>query len=98
MVSEQLDAVRSRHDIIVDGPFASNELFLALLAALQPGQRVLASDLRDGTAAGAACLALMRDGALPHVSLNVTGVAPADIPGLHDYRAGWRSNAYANTN
>ncbi len=97
MVSEQLDAVSSKHDIIVDGPFAQNEVFLRVLAALQPGQRVLASDLRDGTAAGAACLALMPDGRLPRVALKVTAVTAAEIEGLEAYRELWRTRAYANT-
>ncbi len=96
MVSEQLDAVSSRHDVIVDGPFAKNAVFLAVLAALQPGQRVLASDLRDGTAAGAAFLAMMVDGRLPQVALKVTAVTAAEIDGLLAYRDVWRKRAYAN--
>jgi sugar (pentulose or hexulose) kinase len=54
MVSESLDAIGSKHDIIVDGPFSKNAVFIQILARLRSGQRVLASDLRDGTTAGAA--------------------------------------------
>ena len=65
MVSEQLDAIASKDDIIVDGPFSQNTVLLAVLAQLRPGQKVMASDLRDGTTAGAAALALIDGGRLP---------------------------------
>ncbi len=94
MVSEQLDAVGSRHDIIVDGPFAKNAAFLAVLAALREGQSLMASDLRNGTTAGAACLALMPEGKLPHVELKLLKVQVAEaIDGLAAYRGTWRSRA-----
>ena len=93
MVSEQLNAVGSRHDIIVDGPFARNAVFLGLLAALRERQNVRASNLRDGTTAGAACLALMPMGRLPHVKLDLSGAAPASIGGLAAYRSVWRKRA-----
>lgn len=93
MVSEQLDAVGSRHDIIVDGPFAKNAVFLALLAALREGQKIMASALRDGTTAGAACLALMPGGKLPHVELKLLPVPAAAIGGLAAYRRTWRQRA-----
>ena len=93
MVSEQLDAVGSRHDIIVDGPFAKNAVFLGLLAALRSGQTVMASDLRDGTTAGAACLALMPHGKPPHMKLKLLPVQAAAIGGLAAYRGAWRSRA-----
>ena len=95
MVSEQLDAVSSKHDVIVDGPFAKNALFLGLLASLRRGQKVLASALIDGTAAGAFCLAMMRGDRLPRVRLNVIEIAAIDIAGLPDYQAAWRMKAYA---
>jgi glycerol kinase len=59
MVSEQLDAITSKDDIIVDGPFSQNPVLLAVLAALRPAQKVKASALRDGTTAGAAALAMI---------------------------------------
>ena len=96
MVSEQLDAVSSRHDIIVDGPFATNPVLLAVLAQLRPAQRVLASELRDGTTAGAACLALTDDGKLPRIALKLVPVAAAAIPGLGSYYATWKKKAYAH--
>jgi sugar (pentulose or hexulose) kinase len=98
MVSESLGAIGSRHDIIVDGPFSKNMIFLQILAALRVGQKVLASDLRDGTTAGAACLGLMRDEKLPHVDLSLVQVSPADFPELGNYRTTWQSLAYTRGN
>ncbi len=95
MVSESLDAMRSRHNVIVDGPFSKNLVFLKILAGLRAGQKILASDLRDGTTAGAACLALMPDGKLPHVPLLLVEIAAPKMDGLKDYQTQWRTVAYA---
>ena len=95
MVNEQLDAVASSGDIVVDGPFGQNAVLMALLAQLRPEQKVLASDLRDGTTVGAATLALIDDGQLPAIGLSLKQVAPATIDRLHDYHADWRVRAYA---
>jgi sugar (pentulose or hexulose) kinase len=97
MVSEQLDAVGSRHNVIVDGPFATNPVFLAVLAQLRCGQKVFASELRDGTAAGAACLALMAEGRLPRIELQLAPVAPPSIGGLERYQAIWKKRARENS-
>ena len=97
MVSEQLDAIASCHDIIVDGPFSQNGVLLQVLAQLRPGQRVLASDLRDGTTAGAAAIALMDDGQLPIIGLELTEIPAAEIPGLATYHASWKEKAYEPT-
>jgi sugar (pentulose or hexulose) kinase len=90
MVSESLDAVQSQHDIIVDGPFAENPVFLGILAKLRAGQTLRASLLRDGTAAGAACLALIPDGLLPHIDIDMVHYHPVDLPGLDAYQQRWR--------
>jgi sugar (pentulose or hexulose) kinase len=82
MVSAQLDAVQSINQIIVDGPFAKHPTFLSLLAQLRKNQTVYASDMRDGTAAGAACLALMQDGSLPKIELTLSKVSPASVRDL----------------
>ena len=94
MVSEQLDAIDSRHDIIVDGPFSQNGVLMALLAQLREGQRVMASELRDGTAAGAAALALFDGTDLPNIALKLIETKPAAIAGLDVYHARWREKAY----
>jgi sugar (pentulose or hexulose) kinase len=94
MVSEQLDAISSRDDIIVDGPFSQNPVLLACLAQLRPRQKVLASALRDGTTAGAAALAMIDDGKLPAIGLKLTAIPPAAIRGLAAYHETWRRTAH----
>ena len=96
MVSEQLDALGSRHDVVVDGPFSANPVFLGVLAQLRRGQTVSASELRDGTTAGAACLALMADGKLPRIGLKLAPVPAAAIAGLESYRSLWKEKALEN--
>lgn len=94
MVSEQLDAITSKDDIIVDGPFSQNPVLLAVLAQLRPTQKVKASALRDGTTAGAAAIAMIDEGRLPNIGLQLTDIAPAAIPGLERYHQAWRTQAY----
>ena len=68
--------------------------FPSVLAALRPGQPVFASDLRDGTAAGAAVLALMEGtGRLPHIALSLRPVVPAMLAGLDLYRQRWLNSS-----
>ncbi|HEU0221361.1 MAG TPA: hypothetical protein VFR34_03995 [Paracoccaceae bacterium] len=94
MTAELLDAIGSRGEIVVDGPFALNPLFAATLAALLAPQPVATSRLAEGTAAGAAILGLMgEDGTLPRIGLALGPVAPAALPGLAAYQARWRSLA-----
>jgi sugar (pentulose or hexulose) kinase len=90
MCDQQLNAVHSSSQIVVDGPFAQNPMFLAILAALRPKQRVLASDLRDGTTAGAALLAQIGDdGKLPHIAIRLREIAPPKLKGLKLYAETW---------
>ena len=96
MVSVSLDFLTSQHDIIVDGPFAQNGIFLSVLAALRPGQSVRASTLTDGTAAGAACLALMPNGLLPHLDISMRQIAIPDIVGLAAYQRQWKQWSAVN--
>jgi hypothetical protein len=56
---------------------------------LRPAQRVRASALRDGTAAGAACLALMPQGLLPRIDIAMRDIGPAKLD-LFAYQASWR--------
>ncbi len=91
MTAESLDAVDSRGRILIDGPFAENPVFLGLLAALRPGQGLFASRSSEGTAAGAALLALMSpDGGLPEIAIDLSEVRPLEISGLIAYRDAWR--------
>ena len=97
MCDQSLQAIGSRARIIVDGPFAENAVFLAALAALRQPQPVLASDLRDGTTAGAAVLALMApEGKVPHVAMNLRPQPPANLPALDRYRREWLAHSSAS--
>jgi sugar (pentulose or hexulose) kinase len=98
MVSESLDALHSNNAIIVDGPFSQNEVFLKLLASLRPNQAIFASQLRDGTATGAACLALMPDGLLPKIDIEMRKVMPEKIADLANYQSIWRKLANGGQN
>jgi sugar (pentulose or hexulose) kinase len=91
MVDRSLAAVKSKGHIIVDGPFAKNPVFLSVLAALRPRQQVLASQLRDGTTAGAMVLALMtQTGELPDLALSLDEVKPLAPATIADYAEKWR--------
>lgn len=73
--------------IIVEGPFAKNQLFIQLLASLT-GNPVYASGDATGTATGAAMLLTEpREPDLPDA------VEPADIDGLKEYASRWRALA-----
>ena len=94
MTSEGLDALGSRAPIVVDGPFASNDLYCSLLAALRPNQPVSSSLLQEGTAAGAALLALMGPtGVLPQCPVELKRHAPASFSRLRDYQSQWQAMA-----
>jgi sugar (pentulose or hexulose) kinase len=94
MTSELLDAIRSRGSIVIDGPFAANPVFAAILAAIRAPQPVAVSRLTDGTAAGAAVLGLMPPaGTLPRIPLELAPVTPPALPGLAAYRARWQVRA-----
>lgn len=94
MTAELLDALGSAGRIVIDGPFAANPVYAACLAALRVPQPVATSRLTDGTAAGAAVLALMGPGgALPRCPLDLAPVAPAAVPGLAAHAAAWRALA-----
>ena len=94
MTSEALDALGSRAPIVVDGPFAANDLYCSLLAALRPRQPVSSSLLQEGTAAGAALLALMGPaGQLPQCPVDLKHHTPASFSRLGDYQSQWRARA-----
>jgi sugar (pentulose or hexulose) kinase len=97
MTDQSLDAVGSESDIIIDGPFGENALFCAALATLRAPQRVYRSDLRDGTAAGAALLARMsgKDD-LPRLKIALAPVEPL-TENLVAYRAEWLSRIEAGS-
>jgi sugar (pentulose or hexulose) kinase len=92
MTDQCLSAIQSKNDVIVDGPFSQNSVYLGALAALRGKQRVLASRLRDGTVAGAACLGLMKDATPPSIAIEMDQVSPLAVPGFDDYVARWRAS------
>jgi sugar (pentulose or hexulose) kinase len=91
MVAESLDALHSQHDVIVDGPFSQNDCFLTMLQALRPSQTIWASEARDGTAAGAACLALMQGGVPPHIEVTMRKATQHALPTMAAYKTRWRA-------
>jgi sugar (pentulose or hexulose) kinase len=96
MTSEALDALESRSPIVIDGPFARNDLFCSLLAALRPRQRVASSLLQEGTAAGAAVLALMGPrGELPEFDVALKPHEAGVFAGLRAYQSQWQAQARA---
>jgi sugar (pentulose or hexulose) kinase len=91
MTDQCLSAIQSKGDVIVDGPFSQNAVYLGALATLRKGQRVLASKLRDGTVAGAACLGLMNDATPPHIAIEMDEVASLALVGFDDYVVRWQN-------
>lgn len=90
-----LDRLGAEGTIVLDGSFARDPLYPALVAALKPGRRVLFNTDAYGTASGAALLAdhPRRTGLAP------VAVEPArvvEIAGLAAYRDTWRHCAESN--
>jgi sugar (pentulose or hexulose) kinase len=75
--------------VVVEGPFARNDLFLAALAA-RVSRPVLADRDATGTTRGAAMLALMPD--VNVAPAHETPVAPLPLA-LDDYARSWRERA-----
>lgn len=94
MTDLSLDLIQSGNPIVIDGGLVKAGIFAGLLAALRPGQKVLASANAEGSAFGAAALAFERLGLKPF-SNDCETAAPLDIPGLTNYRAAWRKMAEA---
>ena len=90
MASAGLDLLEARSQVIVDGSFADDPLFAALLAALRPGQPVAVSTEPNGRAQGAALLVGWAQRRTP-VKLGLRPVEPAAIRGLQTYAAAWRT-------
>lgn len=78
--------------LVVDGSFAREPLFGALLAALHPRRRVEVDHDQDGVAAGAALLAAHETRARP-APLALRTPPAQSIPGLAAYRDRWRARA-----
>jgi len=94
MADVGLELLGSRQQVIVDGGFADNRLFLGLLAALRPEQPVAASPERAGTAIGAALLWGWAERAAT-VPLELLPARPLRARGLAGYARRWRAAAEA---
>jgi sugar (pentulose or hexulose) kinase len=86
--------MRSGNPIVIDGSFADNPLFCALLAALRPGQPVAVSPEREGTALGAGLLWGWAERQAP-VAIELRRVEPLTMAGLEAYADRWRAEAEA---
>jgi hypothetical protein len=84
-----LDLVSARGPILLEGPFAANQTYVAALAALRPASPVRPSLDTHGTSLGAAMLVD------PDMTVEIPSpVAPPAID-LSLYRARWRTFAGA---
>ncbi|EJC85436.1 pentulose/hexulose kinase [Rhizobium leguminosarum bv. trifolii WSM2297] len=83
MTDACLGLIGAKGPIVVEGPFALNETYLRLLAALA-GREVMALPGSTGTSQGAALLTGIRP-----VSGAETHVPPTEIAGLAAYRDRW---------
>jgi len=92
MVAVDLDLIGSRGQVIVDGSFADNRIFMTLLAVLRPSQSITASRAKNGTALGAALLW----GWPKTVGFDHEPVARGDVDGLLAYAEAWRQRVSAS--
>lgn len=86
-----LDLCASAGPIIVEGPFAHNDMLVGVLATLRPAQQVEVSTDPTGTTIGAARMALPELPALATRKIN----ALADRAALATYRASWLAQVAA---
>lgn len=87
-----LDLIQSAGDILVDGGLLRQPSYGALLAALRPAQAIFSSQETDGSARGAAMLALQATGAKQvFASVAQRVAAESDAwPGLAGRQRAWR--------
>lgn len=87
VVDTMLDLLGAHAPFVVEGPSASDAIFLAALATLRPDAAVVASE--DGTGTGAGALALAHWGQRPAQASSAHAVAGGSLEGLPAYRAQW---------
>lgn len=90
-----LTALDSAGTVVLDGTFASDPLYSALVAAVRPGQRVMFNLDPYGAAAGAAMLA-GHDVRRAPATLALQSPSPPRIAGLSTYRTLWHTRATAS--
>lgn len=94
MTDLSLDLIRSTNTLIVDGGLAKMDLFNKALGQLRPTQKVLRSNMSEGSATGAAAIAFKALGLTPFKD-ETQEVSPGNIAGLEAYRDEWRKRAEA---
>jgi sugar (pentulose or hexulose) kinase len=85
-----LDQLRSNNQIILDGGLARNQALLGTLAALRPAQSVSYNVAAEGTAMGAAALALEAHGTREIFKPQIEATTALPLKGLEAYRKLWR--------
>ncbi len=90
MTDVVLDQLHSTNRIVVDGGLARNKALLGTLAALRPAQSVSHNVAAEGTAMGAAALALEAHGKRGVFEPQIEQTSALQLTGLHDYRETWR--------
>lgn len=91
MMDVVLDLLRSANPIVVDGGLARNRALLGTLAALRPRQRVSRNAAAEGTAMGAAALALEAHGQRQVFAPRIEEASPLELKGLEQYRDTWQA-------
>jgi sugar (pentulose or hexulose) kinase len=90
MMDVVLDQLRSNNQIILDGGLARNQALLGTLAALRPAQSVSYNVAAEGTAMGAAALALEAHGKREIFKPQIEATTALPLKGLEAYRKLWR--------
>ncbi|MEM7469655.1 MAG: hypothetical protein AAF387_22625, partial [Pseudomonadota bacterium] len=94
ITNEVLDLLRaSDQKIIIDGSYASNQLYCKLIAALREKQLVYSNNSRDGTAVGASILRKWCDGE-SKTDLILNRIERVAIDNLNEYSQNWYSSAH----
>ena len=90
MMDVVLDQLRSTNPVVVDGGLARNRALLGILAALRPEQSIARNVAAEGTAMGAAALALEAHGKRQVFQPHIEEAAALELKGLSEYRETWR--------
>jgi sugar (pentulose or hexulose) kinase len=90
MMDVVLDQLRSTNRILVDGGLARNQALLGTLAALRPEQSIAHNVAAEGTAMGAAALALEAHGKRQVFAPQIQEANALELKGLGEYRETWR--------
>ena len=96
MMDVVLDQLRSTNRIVLDGGLARNLALLGTLAALRPAQSLSHNVAAEGTAMGAAALALEAHGKRQVFAPQMQEGDALELKGLSAYRETWRELCVQN--